>query len=215
MTVNCQAILFDLDGTLIDSGARIQRLWLTWSNRHGIPLEAILRVMHGRRAAETIQTVAPHLSVAAEVIALETDEIADMDGVTAYPGAMDLLNKLAPGQWAVVTSGSQEVAAARLRYVQLPIPPVFITGDDVRQGKPDPEGYALAARRLNVPPDACVVLEDAPAGVRAAKAAGMQVVAILSTHSPEALTEADLLAPRLSALQVRVDGSIIRVNLES
>jgi mannitol-1-/sugar-/sorbitol-6-phosphatase len=211
LTMNCRAILFDLDGTLIDSDARIRRLWQEWSARHGIELESILRIMHGRRAAETIRMVAPHLPVDEEVCWLEADELADMEGVSGYPGAAGLLRGLAPGQWAVVTSGARPVAEARMRYVQLPVPGVFITSGDVRIGKPDPEGYCLAAARLGVSPGDCVVIEDAPAGIRAGKAAGMRVVAVASTHAPPVLTEANAVIPGLAMLEVQNTGREIRV----
>ena len=209
--MNCQAFLFDLDGTLIDSDARIRRLWRDWSGRHGIDLDSILKIMHGRRAAETIGMVAPHLPVDAEVRWLEADEVADMAGVQAYPGAAGLLGALAPGQWSVVTSGARPVAEARLRYVNLPVPDVFITSGDVRVGKPDPEGYCLAASRLGLPPGDCVVIEDAPAGIRAGKAAGMRVIAVASTHAAEVLGEADVVVPQLAALAFTITGGTIGI----
>lgn len=215
LTLNCQAILFDLDGTLIDSTIRIQRLWVDWGSRHGIPPQSILEVMHGRRAGETISLVAPHLSVKDEVFALETDEIADMNGVTSYPGAVEMISKLSPGQWAVVTSGSLRVAGARMRHVALPIPEVFITGDDVRAGKPAPEGYLLAAERLNVRPEDCVVLEDAPAGVQAGKAAGMQVIGVATTLPAESLSPADVVVDRLTDILLTLHHYGIQIGLKN
>ena len=210
-SITCQALLFDMDGTLIDSSVRIQRLWQAWSRRHDLDLEAILRVMAGRRAAETIRLVAPHLDVGAEVQALEADEMADMDGVTVYPGVAGLLGQLPLDRWAIVTSGARHVAEARLRHVHLPVPRVFITAGDVREGKPDPQGYILAAAQLQVAPAACLVVEDAPAGVRAGKAAGMPVLAVATTHVPTALTEADHVITGLAALEVTVAGQKLRV----
>lgn len=203
-TLNGQAILFDMDGTLVDSSARIQRLWQKWSQRHDLDLDAILKVMSGRRAAETIRLVAPHLVVEEEVSALEADEIADMDGVLVYPGVATLLGRLPRDRWAIVTSGAWHVAEARLRHVGLPVPAVLVTAEDVRVGKPDPEGYRRAAERLGIAPGACIVIEDAPAGVCAGKAAGMQVVAVTTTHARAALADADVVISALAALDVRI-----------
>jgi sugar-phosphatase len=202
LTLNCQAILFDLDGTLVDSAIRVQRLWVEWSKRHGIDTEYLLEVMHGRRADETIRTVAPHLSLQDEFQALEAEEIADMDGVRPYPSAGELLGALSPRQWAIVTSGTHRVAEARMRHVGLPRPEVFITADDVKIGKPAPDGYLLAASRLHVSPTQCVVIEDAPAGIQAGKSAGMKVIAVASTLPPEILSQADIAVRHLSEINL-------------
>lgn len=211
ITLNCRAILFDLDGTLIDSASRIQRLWQDWSRRHGIPSHTILEVMHGRRPGETIGIVAPHLSIEEEVFALETDEISDMEGVRPYPSAAELLGRLSADQWAIVTSGSLRVAGARLNYVGLPVPAVFITGDDVEAGKPAPEGYLLAADRLGLLPADCVVVEDAPAGIQAGRAAGMRVVAVASALSRQALSQADVVVQHLSDIRLQITGQAIEI----
>lgn len=215
MTVlNCQAILFDLDGTLIDSTSRIQRLWVDWGSRHGIAPQSILDVMHGRRAGETISLVAPHLSVQDEVVALETDEISNMDEVKLYPGAGELLSRLSSKQWAVVTSGSLRVAGARMNHVGLPTPDIFITGDDVKSGKPAPEGYLLAADRLSVRPADCVVLEDSPAGVQAGRAARMKVIAVATTLPPEELGQADVVVNQLTDILLTVKSREIQIEFK-
>jgi haloacid dehalogenase superfamily, subfamily IA, variant 3 with third motif having DD or ED/haloacid dehalogenase superfamily, subfamily IA, variant 1 with third motif having Dx(3-4)D or Dx(3-4)E len=210
-SLNCKAILFDLDGTLIDSAFRIQRLWADWGKRHGIPARSILEVMHGRRADETIRLVAPHLPLQDEVYALETDEVSDMDGVNPYSSAKDLLSKLSLRQWAIVTSGSLRVASARVRHVGLPTPEVFITADDVRIGKPAPDGYLLAANRLHVHPAECVVIEDAPAGIQAGKAAGMKVIGVASSRLPEELSQADVVVHQLADMDLHTTSSGIGI----
>ena len=210
-TLNCRAILFDLDGTLVDSAFRVQRLWLEWGKRHGIDPQSIMGVMHGRRAGETIQIVAPHLSVNDELAILEDDEITDMGGVKPYASAQVLLSQLSAKQWAIVTSGTQRVASARLKHVGLPTPEIFITAEDVNAGKPAPDGYLLAASRLNVQPFDCVVVEDAPAGLQAAKAAEMRVIAIASSISKEALSQADVVIQQLADLRLQVTGSNINI----
>jgi len=209
--LNCQAILFDLDGTLVNSAFRVQRLWLEWGNRHGIDPQSIMGVMHGRRAGETIRIVAPHLSVEDELNILENEEISDMAGVSPYSSARDLVNKLSSNQWAIVTSGTRRVASARLKYVDLPTPEVFITAEDVKAGKPAPDGYLLAASRLNVSPSDCVVVEDAPAGIHAGKSAGMRVIAIASSISKEALSQADIVIQQLADLRLHVTSSNINI----
>lgn len=214
ITLNCKAILFDLDGTLVDSASRVQRLWVDWGKRHGIAPQSILEVMHGRRADETIRLVAPHLPLRDEFLALEQEEISDMEGVRPYPSAGELLGRLSLRQWAIVTSGTRRVASARLRHVNLPIPAIFITAEDVNTGKPAPDGYLLAASRLDLSPAECVVVEDAPAGIQAGKAAGMRVIAVASTLAKEALGQADLVVANLSDMQLVETRSEIRIQLD-
>jgi sugar-phosphatase len=215
LTLKCQAILFDLDGTLIDSALRLRRLWQNWGQQNGFALESILEIMHGRRASETIKLIAPHLPIEKEVNALETEEISDMEGVEVYIGASELLSKLSSKQWAIVTSGSRKVSEARLKYVRLSIPNILITGDDVRIGKPAPDGYLLAAYYLNLKPTDCVVIEDAPAGVQAGKSAGMRVIGVATTHSWEELYQADIITQRLTELSLNITGREIKIQFKS
>jgi mannitol-1-/sugar-/sorbitol-6-phosphatase len=213
-TLNCQAILFDLDGTLVDSATRVERLWVEWSKRRGIDTGYLLQVMHGRPAAETIRIAAPHLSVQDEFQALEAEEIADMEGVRPYPSAEELLDALSPHQWAIVTSGTRRVAEARMRHVGLSKPKVFITVDDVNAGKPAPDGYLLAASRLNLKPSDCVVIEDAPAGIQAGKSAGMRVIAVASTLNSELLSQADFAVRHLSEIKLYSTTHGIQIRVE-
>jgi mannitol-1-/sugar-/sorbitol-6-phosphatase len=213
-TLNCQAVLFDLDGTLVDSASRLQRLWKNWCARHDIAPESILEIMHGRRAGEIIQLVAPHLSIEEEVNLLETDEVSDMEGVNLYAGARELLSRLDANQWAVITSGSRRVAEARLNYLGFSLPGVFVTGDDVKIGKPAPDGYLLAAHHLHVKPENCVVVEDSPAGILAGKTAGMRVVAVATTHSWEQLYQADRIIQQLAEMSLNITGADISVQFK-
>lgn len=213
-SLTCRAILFDLDGTLVDSASRVERLWLEWGRRHGLDTQSLLQIMHGRRADETIRIVAPHLSVEDEFAKLEAEEISDMGGVRPYSNAIDLIRQLSAQQWAVVTSGTVRVASARLKHVGLPIPEIFITAQDVQAGKPAPDGYLLAASRLNLPPAECVVIEDAPAGIQAGKSAGMRVIAVSSTLSKEALGQADVVIQHLEEITLRVTGREIIVQIK-
>lgn len=213
-TWKCRAILFDLDGTLVESTFFIERLWQDWGIQHGVSPHRMSDVMHGRPAVEIINIVAPHLSVREEIHALETDEISRMDGMKTYVGAKELLNSLPPRRWAIVTSGSLRVASARLNYAKLPVPEVFITADDVRAGKPAPDAYLLAANRLQVEPADCVVVEDSPAGVQAGKAAGMRVIGIESTHPGAALAQADIILQQVASIKASPHGSEIHIQFQ-
>jgi sugar-phosphatase len=203
--LTCDAILFDLDGVLIDSTRCIIRHWQEWAERHALDLSEILRVAHGIRTIETMRHVAPHLDVEREAAQFTAHEVADTDGVVAIGGATQILNSLPVGAWAVVTSGSSALARARLRQAGLPIPPILVTADNVTRGKPDPEPYLIGAQRLGVAAKRCVVVEDAPAGIEAGHKAGMRVIGIQATHTREVLLEkgADIVIEQLTQLHIR------------
>jgi sugar-phosphatase len=198
----CDAVLFDLDGVLIDSTSCITRHWQVWAARHGLDLSAVMQAAHGIRTIETMRLVAPHLDVEKEAERFTAGEIADTDGVVVIGGASELLGALPEDAWAVVTSGSAELAMARLRRVGLPVPSMLVTADDVQRGKPAPDPYLLGAARLGVPVESCVAVEDSPAGIQAACAAGMRVVGIAATHSPEELGRSTVVVEQLSALRI-------------
>jgi sugar-phosphatase len=170
-------------------------------------------VMHGRRGVEIISIVAPHLAIQEEAYALETAEILHMDGLRTYPGAKELLSALPKKQWAIVTSGTMRVASARLNYVKLPTPDVFITAEDVTAGKPAPDAFQLAAAQLKVKASDCVVVEDSPAGIQAAKAAGMKAIGIASTQPKEALSKADAIVQQLADIKVQITGSQLNIQI--
>lgn len=213
MTFACQAIIFDLDGVLVDSNPIAERHWERWAERHGLPFDEIAQIHHGRPTVETIRRVAPHLNAEYEARLKETAEADDTNGLTAYSGAAVLLATLPTERWAIATSGTRRTATSRLAHVGLPVPSVFITADDVEHGKPAPDPYLLAAERLGVEPAACVVVEDAPSGIASARAAGSLVIAVASTNKPVMLTNADVVVPELSALHVEVnsDGLVVQV----
>jgi sugar-phosphatase len=180
-------LLFDLDGTLVDSRAVVERQWRRLCDRLGLDFSELLPVLHGVRSSDVIRAFAPEVDVEAEAAALDAAEEADTQGLAVVPGAPAVLAALHPGSWGVVTSGHRTLAQGRLRAVGLPVPQVMVCGDEVAKGKPDPEGYLAAAGLLGVAPEACVVFEDAPAGVQAALAAGMRVIGITTTHPASAL----------------------------
>jgi mannitol-1-/sugar-/sorbitol-6-phosphatase len=204
--LTCEALLFDLDGVLVDSTACIERTWHSWAARHGLDVATVLSAAHGRRAVETVRLTAPHLDAAAEAAALAAHESRATVGVSEVPGARELLATLPPARWGVVTSGVRAVAEHRLRHVGLPVPAVMVCADEVTWGKPSPEGYLVATARLGIAPGGCVVVEDAPAGIEAAAAGGMRVIAVATTHRPDELRGAEAVASTLSALTVRVNG---------
>lgn len=201
-TIECNGILFDLDGVLVDSARVVVRTWHTWASQKGLDAGRFIEVAHGRRPAETVRLVAPDLDAESEASELERIEVEDTDGLLEVEGALELLGVLPEGAWTVVTSGSRSLASGRMRHVGLPLPKRFVTADDVENGKPHPEAYLRGAEILGVSPEACVVIEDAPAGVRSAKTAGMRVVAVATTHREEQLREADVVVGALSGLHV-------------
>ena len=204
LSLACEALLFDLDGVLVDSGASVERHWAAWGARRGIALETIRPVMHGRRTVDTLALVAPELDAAAEALEIDGGQARDGEGVRAIDGAPELLAALPPERWGVVTSGPRMLAVARLGFAGLPSPRVLVTGDEVEHGKPDPAGYLLGARRLGVDPAACAIVEDAPAGVAAGRAAGMRAIGQLTSHAAHELRAAgaELLLESLAPLRV-------------
>jgi sugar-phosphatase len=173
------AFLFDMDGTLLDSSAVVDRVWGSWARRHGVDAAALLANVHGVRAEDTIRRFAgTTVDVAKETQWILEAEAKDVDGVVALDGINVFIDALEPGTWAIVTSAPRALAEVRLRAVNLPIPQVMITAEDVQRGKPDPQGFLLGAQRLGVRIGECLVFEDSPAGVAAAKAAGAQVAIV-------------------------------------
>jgi mannitol-1-/sugar-/sorbitol-6-phosphatase len=202
----CSAILFDLDGVLVDSTGAVDREWREWAERKGVDGDAVMAIAHGVRTIEVIRRVAPHLDAEAEAAAIENHEAGDQQGVVVMPGALELVRSVPEGKWGVVTSGSRELARNRLRHCGLPVPKVLVTSDDVVNGKPDPEPYLKGAQGLGVKPAECVAVEDAPAGIQSARAGGMKVIGMASTYGAEKLREADAVVAKLGRIQVSFDG---------
>ena len=200
--MHCDALLFDLDGVLVDSAECVRRICTDWALARGLEPTEVLRWSQGRRAQDTVRLVAPHLDVEAEVATLIAMEAATTDGLRPVHGTHSLLASLPPNAWAVVTSGARPVATLRLTHVGLPLPQTLISADDVERGKPEPEGYLAAASALGVAPSACVVIEDAPAGLAAARAAGMRSFGIAGTFPASALHEATAVVPTFASLAV-------------
>jgi sugar-phosphatase len=201
----CRAVLFDLDGVLVDSKALVEAQWRHWAEGKGLPAGPFLQVCHGRRAVETIRLAAPQLDAEAEVAAFVPNGANDDPAIKPIEGAPHLLQSLPLGSWAVATSGGRAAATERLVTAGLPVPGVLICAEDVLHGKPSPDVYLIAAARLAVSPSDCLVVEDAPAGVEAARAAGMAVVALTTTHGKQELP-ADAWAASLAQVRLgRID----------
>jgi sugar-phosphatase len=178
------AFLFDMDGTLLDSSAVVDRVWGRWATLHGIEHDKLFAKVHGVRAEDTIRRFATAgMDVAKETQWILDAELEDVEGVVAVEGIHALIAPLPPGTWTIVTSASRTLAERRLRAVNLSIPNGMVTAEDVARGKPDPQGFLLGAERLGVPIADCLVFEDSPAGVAAARTAGAHV-AIIGGHVP-------------------------------
>jgi sugar-phosphatase len=193
----CRAVLFDMDGTLVDSSSCVENTWRMWAAKHGVDIEALLAISHGRQNHETIRLIAPHLETPQEIAFLvQTEEdchegIAEIRGARALLDSMNAMNSMgsksskgskdSAAPWAVVTSAWRTLAEKRLRLAGLPLPGVLVTSDDISHSKPHPEGYLLAAARLGVAAADCLFIEYAHAGIDAARAAGMTVIGITTT----------------------------------
>lgn len=176
--IPCTAVLFDLDGVLVDSMPLIERILRAWADLRGLDADQAVALSHGRRDIDLVRTIAPHLEAEAEARRIAEWEEQDFAGLRPVPGAPDLLAALPVGGWAVVTSGTRAVAHGRLAAAGLPRPRHLVAADDIQYGKPAPDGYLRAAKLVGVDPRGCVVVEDAEAGVAAAGAAGMRCVAL-------------------------------------
>jgi mannitol-1-/sugar-/sorbitol-6-phosphatase len=205
------AVLFDLDGTLVDSTASVLRAWAAVAAELDVPLAKFEPYLHGIPGPQVFAAVLPAMppeQARALATRMNADQARDTDGVRPMPGAVAALRELPPSGWAIVTSGDHRLATARIAAAGLPEPRVLVTSDDVRAGKPDPECYLTAASRLDRAPARCLVVEDAPAGVASGRAAGMPVLGVLTTYRH---LDADMTAPDLSAVDIHTDGSGVRV----
>src|SRR5256886_13589411 len=203
----CSAIVLELRAARHVSTLSGLRQWRLWAERKGVDGDKVIAIAHGVRTIEVIRFVAPHLDAKSEVREIESREAEDTDGVEIMSGAVDLVRTIPEGHWGVVTSGTRDLASARLRFGGLPVPKVLVTADDVVNGKPPPEPYLKGARLLGVEPTECLVIEDAPAGIQSARAGRMKVVGITSTYPESQLSTADAVVRKLSQIQVRRDGA--------
>jgi mannitol-1-/sugar-/sorbitol-6-phosphatase len=213
--IKVEAILFDLDGVLANSIAVLEESWGIWSAEKGLDFEAVMKAAHGRRKPEILAMVVPDLDPQPEIerlMQLETDRIASVKPVR---GAAELVARLPPGKWAIGTSGERPGALARLQQVGITPPAVIISAEDVEEGKPHPDVYLKAAAGIGVDPQRCVVFEDAPAGIAAARAAGAVAVALLTTYPAEAFPPGVPLIRDFTQVSLAIDNGELSLTLLS
>ncbi len=212
LELGVQTVLFDLDGTLVDSSASVQRAWRAVAEELAVPIERFVPLMHGIPANEVLARVVPQLpparaaQISERMLAAQAD---DTDDVRPTAGALALLEALPVQRWAVVTSGDRRLATARIRAAGLPMPLLLVTAEDVAAGKPDPACYLHAAEASGVPASRCLVVEDAPAGVSAGRAADMPVLGVLTTH--DRLDQATWTIADLARVRMRADQGGVQV----
>lgn len=188
--IHCAALLFDMDGVLINSTPAVARVWRRWAIEHGFNPEEVVARAHGRPSLTTVREYLPHADHEAENREVERREIEDLEGVIPLPGALDLLASLPDDRWTIVTSCTRPLAEVRIKAAGLPLPKKLITSNDITNGKPHPDPYLKGASVLGFPAADCIVLEDVPAGVRSGKAAGARVIAFKTTVQEPVLREA-------------------------
>jgi sugar-phosphatase len=213
--VETKGLLFDMDGVLVRSIGSVVRCWQQWCVKYGVPDAENFQVQHGTRAVEIVRMLKPEFDeaqVAEGLQYIEDIEAADTADITVLPGAKALLEQLPPERWAIVTSATRRLLVARLAAAGLPVPARLISAEMVERGKPDPEPYRRGAEMLGLAPNECVVVEDAPSGVGAGRAAGCRVLGVLGTHTASELREATWVVASLEGIKVRVlaDGLELR-----
>lgn len=204
------AFLFDMDGTVLNSIAAAERIWSAWAVRHGVNVETFLPTIHGVRAIDTITRLnLPGVDAEAQAAFITEAEIEDVEGIVEIPGAAAFLKSLPADRWAMVTSAPRDLALRRMAAAGIPEPAVMITAEDVTDGKPDPAGYRLAAKRLGLEPADCLIFEDATVGIQAAEAAGAPLMIITTTHQhPLETAHATIASYRDVALSIDSDGQL-------
>ncbi len=213
MEIRAKGILFDMDGVLISSIGSVNRCWRRWAAIYGIPGAETYDVPHGMRAIEIVKQLRPDIDPVDGLRVIEDMELADTADLVVLPGARELLASLPPDRWAIVTSATRRLLLGRLQAAGLPVPERLVSADEVERGKPDPEPYRRGAELLGLHPAQCVVVEDAPAGVGAGKAAGCRVLAVLGTHDAEELADAEWTTPTLTEVGVELAGDELVLRL--
>jgi len=205
--VRAKGILFDMDGVLINSIGAAVRCWKRWAKMYGVPNAEEFEIPHGVRSIDLVKMLRPDIDPQEGLRAIEDMEVEDVADLQVLPGVKALLESLPPERWAIVTSATRRLLLARLKAAGLPAPERIISAEMVERGKPDPEPYRRGAELLGFRPEKCVVVEDAPSGVGAGKAAGCRVLGVLGTHSAAELHEADWVVGLLEGLVVKVNGA--------
>jgi sugar-phosphatase len=212
------AFLFDMDGTILTSIKSAERVWSAWARRHGLDPDSFVPTVHGKRTEDTIRKLGlPGVDPVAEALGIALAEIEDVDDIEEIAGVGRFLASLPTDRWAIVTSASRALATARIAAAGLPMPPLLVTAEDVKHGKPAPDPFLLGAQKLGVAPVDCLVFEDTPIGLQAAESAGMDSIVVTATHthhvpfdSPGVPDYADLLAVQTADGRLRVQRKATR-----
>lgn len=212
--VETRGVLFDMDGVLVSSIGSVVRCWRRWAEIYEVPNAEIFEVPHGKRAIDIIKMLRPDIDAEEGLRVIEDMEIEDTADLKVLPGVKALLESLPHERWAIVTSATQRLLVGRLKVAGLPVPERIISGDMVERGKPDPEPYRRGAELLGFRPEDCIVVEDAPSGVGAGKAAGCRVLGVLGTHSEEELQETDWIVSSLEGMAVTATPEKLELRFE-
>ena len=213
VNVSCKAVLFDMDGTLVDSTQVVELAWGRWAARHGIPVQMVLSFSHGRPTIATMEHFFSARDHTEELKEMESYEETQLDGIVAVPGAAQVVHALRSHPWGIVTSAWRTLAEVRIIAAGLPLPNVIVPVDEIRNGKPDPEGFLQAAERLGVAPEECLVFEDTRPGIEAGLNAGMKVVGLLTTVPAERLRHRPLIRD-FRDVTIECDGGGLKVKLK-
>lgn len=213
--LRCKAILFDMDGTLVDSTAIVERAWGNWAARHNLSLPDILAFSHGRPTISTLERFRPGHDHTSDLEELAQFEETETSGILAVPGAAEILSAMQNQDhpWALVTSAWRKLAETRVLAAGLPLPTVIVPIDEIQNGKPDPEGFLQAAAQLGIAPKDCVVFEDTRPGIDAGIRAGMQVVALLTTCPPGQLDHKPLIRD-FRDVRIHPEGDFLTIQLK-
>jgi sugar-phosphatase len=217
LVVEAKGLLFDNDGVIVSSIASVNRCWRRWAEHYGVPNADQVQIAHGTRAIEIMEQLVPGVNKEEGLRLIEDMEIADTDDLEVLPGVRVLLNSLPKERWAIVSSATWRLLIGRLKAAELPVPDRIVSGDRVVNGKPHPEPYLRGAALVGAAPADCIVVEDAPTGVGAGKAAGCRVLGVLGTHSVDELRAAgcDWVVKSLLDVHVEPTGDGLRVKMQT
>ena len=215
LSFTTRGLLFDMDGVLVSSIGSVNRCWRRWAIHYGIPNAETYEVPHGRRAIDIVRELRPDIDPIEGLNFIEDMEIDDTADLIVLPGVQSLLESLPPERWAIVTSATRRLLLGRLQAAGLPLPAYIITADMVDNGKPHPEPYQRGASLLGLTPADCIVVEDAPSGIGAGVAAGSRVLAVVTSHQPEDLQQADWIVSSLEAVTATTTSVGLTLHLQS